>query len=83
MENGKPRNLLPLKQACTKGHFGITKAYELINEGKIDAFKMQGRVMIDADSIERYHLSLPKIEPGSLAKRVRPLRRAARSSDHA
>jgi hypothetical protein len=76
MENGKPRNLIPLKEACAKGQFGMTKAYELINEGKIDAFKMEGRVMIDAGSIERYHLSLPKIEPGSLAKRVRPPRRA-------
>jgi Helix-turn-helix domain len=63
MENVKPRNLIPLKGACAKGHFGQTTAYKLINAGKIDAFKMQGRVMIDANSIERYHLSLPKIEP--------------------
>jgi hypothetical protein len=72
MENGKPRNLIPLKEACAKGQFGQTTAYKLINAGKIDAFKMEGRVMIDADSIERYHLSLPKIEP-----------KGARSSDHA
>ncbi|MDA9405562.1 helix-turn-helix domain-containing protein [Bradyrhizobium sp. CCBAU 45384] len=57
------RNLIPLKQACQKGHFGRTKAYELIGAGKIIAYKDGGRIMIDADSIDDYHATLPKVEP--------------------
>jgi hypothetical protein len=94
MENGKRRNLIPLKQACAKGHFGPTTAYNLINAGKIEAFKMAGRTMIDADSIERYHANLPKIEPSEApvrAARVKAARenaeaaraKAKQSSDHA
>jgi hypothetical protein len=52
-----------MKTALTKGHFGRTKAYELIAEGKITAYKMDGKVMIDEASIVRYHASLPRIEP--------------------
>jgi hypothetical protein len=35
----------------------------LINEGKIIAYKMEGQTMIDADSFDAYHMSLPRIEP--------------------
>ena len=47
-----------------KGGIGRTKAYRLINEGKIIAYKMEGQTMVDADSIDAYHMSLPRIEPG-------------------
>jgi hypothetical protein len=60
------RNLIPLKKALERGGFGRTKAYRLINEGKIVAYKMEGQTMIDADSIETYHMTLPRIEPGSV-----------------
>jgi hypothetical protein len=69
---GVKRNLIPFKEALARGHFKSTTAYKLINAGKIEAFKMEGRTMIDADSIQRYHATLPKIEP-----------KGARSSDHA
>ena len=57
------RNLIPLKKALEKGHFRRTKAYELIATGKIIAYRMEGRIMVDADSIDDYHASLPRIEP--------------------
>jgi hypothetical protein len=56
----RPRLAL-LKVACQYGGFGRVKAYELIHEGKIDAYKMDHRTMIDLDSIDRYHDSLPKL----------------------
>ncbi|OKO77873.1 hypothetical protein AC630_20325 [Bradyrhizobium sp. AS23.2] len=57
------RNLIPLKKALDRGGFGRTKAYELIKKGKIIAYKMGGQTMVDADSIDAYHLTLPRIEP--------------------
>ena len=72
------RNLIPLKKALVKGGFGKTKAYELIDQEKIIAFKMEGKTMIDADSIEAYHQSLPRIQPGggkpTPRRRTRPRR---------
>lgn len=63
------RNLIPMKSALKKGGFGRTKAYELINEGKIIAYKMGHQTMVDADSIDTYHASLPRIEPGTVTRR--------------
>ncbi|SFN89522.1 hypothetical protein SAMN05216573_1258 [Bradyrhizobium sp. Rc3b] len=57
------RTLIPLKKALERGGFGRTKAYELIKKGKIIAYKMEGQTMVDAASIEAYHMSLPRIEP--------------------
>ena len=51
-EHHQKRNLIPLKKALEKGGFGRTKAYRLINEGKIVAYRMKGQTMVDADSIE-------------------------------
>ena len=57
------RNLIPMKAALVKGGFKRTKAYELIDAGKIDAYKMGHQTMIDANSIDAYHASLPRIPP--------------------
>ena len=65
-EHHQKRNLIPLKKALEKGGFGRTKAYRLINEGKIVAYRMEGQTMVDADSIEAYHSTLPRIEPGGV-----------------
>ncbi|MDA9497687.1 hypothetical protein XI05_09310 [Bradyrhizobium sp. CCBAU 11357] len=59
------RNLVPLKKALERGGFGRTKAYELIKNGRILAYKMGGQTMVDADSIDAYHRSLPRIEPST------------------
>jgi hypothetical protein len=59
------RNLIPMKAALERGHFKRTKAYKLIDAGAILAYKMGHKTMIDADSIDAYHASLPPIEPGS------------------
>ena len=65
-EHHERRRLIPLKVALQKGGFGRTKAYRLINEGKIVAYRMEGQTMVDADSIETYHGTLPRIEPGGV-----------------
>ena len=63
-EHRQKRNLIPLKKALAKGGFGKTKAYELIDQEKIIAYRMGGRTMVDADSIDEYHLTLSRILPG-------------------
>ncbi|QHO78061.1 hypothetical protein ACH79_41300 [Bradyrhizobium sp. CCBAU 051011] len=62
-EPRQKRNLIPLKKALERGGFGRTKAYELIRKGKIIAYKMEGQTMVDADSIDAYHMTLPRIQP--------------------
>ena len=64
-DSQQKRNLIPLKKALERGGFGRTKAYKLIKKGKIIAYKMEGRTMVDADSIDAYHMSLPRIEPST------------------
>jgi Helix-turn-helix domain len=59
---GRPRLLL-FKEACRYGGFGKSKAYALIREGKIAAFKMDKRTMIDVASIDAFHASLPPANP--------------------
>jgi hypothetical protein len=41
---------------------GRTKAYELIAHERIRAYKMEGKTMIDLDSVDEYHTSLPRVE---------------------
>jgi hypothetical protein len=52
---GPGRSYSALKAALEKGGFRRTKAYRLINLGKIEAYQMEGQTMVDADSIDRYH----------------------------
>jgi excisionase family DNA binding protein len=61
------RNLITMKVACERGGFKRTKAYELIADGKIIAYKMGHQTMVDVDSIDAYHASLPRIQPGNAA----------------
>jgi excisionase family DNA binding protein len=57
------RRLGSFKEGCALGKFGRTKAYELIEAGKIDAYKDGSRTKIDLNSVDRYQESLPKISP--------------------
>jgi excisionase family DNA binding protein len=59
---GKRRRLVEFKDGCRYGKFGKTKAYELIAQQRIRAHKMGGKTMIDLDSVDEYHASLPRVE---------------------
>lgn len=61
------RRLAPVREACRYGNFGHTKCYEFINEGAIIAVKRGRQTLIDLDSIDAYHASLPRIEPKASA----------------
>lgn len=61
-DNSKQRRLVEFKDGCRYGKFGKTKAYELIAEQRIRAYKMGGKTMIDLDSVDEYHASLPRVE---------------------
>ena len=58
-DNNKRRRLVEFKDGCRYGKFGKTKAYELIAHESIRAYKMGGKTMIDLDSVDEYHASLP------------------------
>jgi excisionase family DNA binding protein len=58
----KRRRLVEFKDGCRYGKFGKTKAYELIAQEQIRAYKMGGKTLIDLDSIDEYHASLPRVE---------------------
>jgi len=64
VDNGenKLRRLVEFKDGCRYGKFGRTKAYELIAQQRIRAYKMGGKTLIDLDSIDEYHASLPRVE---------------------
>jgi excisionase family DNA binding protein len=53
---------LSSRTVCRYGKFGRTKAYELIAHERIRAYKMGGKTMIDLDSVDEYHTSLPRVE---------------------
>src|ERR1700759_5149224 len=61
-DNKKQRRLVGFKDGCRYGKFGKTKAYELIAQERIMAYKMGGKTLIDLDSIDEYHASLPRVE---------------------
>lgn len=61
-DHNKQRRLVEFKNGCRYGKFGKTKAYELIARQRIRAYKMGGKTMIDLDSVDEYHASLPKVE---------------------
>jgi excisionase family DNA binding protein len=61
-DNRRKRRLVEFKEGCRYGKFGKTKAYELIAQHRIRAYKMGGKTMIDLDSVDEYHGSLPRVE---------------------
>jgi excisionase family DNA binding protein len=56
------RNLISFKTAVARLGCGRTKAYRLIREKKLIAYKDGPRTMVDADSVTAYQASLPKLE---------------------
>lgn len=58
----KQRRLVVFKDGCRYGKFGKTKAYELIAQERIKAYKLGGKTMIDLDSVDEFHASLPRVE---------------------
>jgi excisionase family DNA binding protein len=61
-DSNKRRRLVEFKDGCRYGKFGKTKAYELIAHERIRAYKMGGKTLIDLDSVDEYHASLPRLE---------------------
>jgi excisionase family DNA binding protein len=62
IDNSRQRRLVEFKDGCRYGKFGKTKAYELIAEERIRAYKMGGKTMIDLDSVDEYYASLPRVQ---------------------
>ena len=62
------RRLVEFKSGCRYGRFGGTKAYELIAAGKIKAYKLGHKTMLDLNTIDDYHKSLKEV---TLRRKVR------------
>jgi excisionase family DNA binding protein len=60
-DSSKRRRLVDFKDGFRYGKFGKTKAYELIAHERIRAYKMGGKTLIDLDSVDEYHASLPRV----------------------
>ena len=56
-----PRRLERFKAACSYARCGSTKLYELIEAGQVIAFKNGRLTLVDLDSIDRHHRSLPRL----------------------
>ena len=56
------RNFISVKVAVERIGCGHTHFYKLLGECKIVAYKMGGRTMVDADSVELFVASLPRFE---------------------
>ncbi len=67
----KPLRLASVRDACDYAKCGQTKLYELLSEGKIEARRMFGKTMIDLDSVDAWHHSLPKIDPSAFTSKKR------------
>ena len=77
MSDVKRRNLISLKTAGERGLFKRTKCYELINAGKIIAYKRGHTTLIDADSLDAYLASLPQYEPKLIEPKPKSTRTVA------
>ena len=63
--------LVTMKEACRYGRFGIDKLYELIAQEKVRAHKDGHRNLVDLNSIDEYHRTLPRVVVKSRATRRR------------
>jgi hypothetical protein len=57
-----------IKQTMAAVPCGLTKVYELIAEGRLEAAKLDGRTLIKTASIKRLHGTLPKLETPTLVR---------------
>jgi excisionase family DNA binding protein len=56
------RRLVEVKEACRYAHIrSRTRIYQLIRDKKIKAYKDGNRTMVDLNSLDQYHNSLPEI----------------------
>jgi hypothetical protein len=54
-----PRRLIARKHGFKKLNVGCTKGHALINAGRIKAYKLDGKTLLDEDSIDEFLASLP------------------------
>ena len=63
--------LVTIKEACRYGRFGRDKLYQLIAEQKINAYKDGHITLVDLNSIDAYHRTLPRVISADRAERRR------------
>lgn len=75
-----PRRLAPaIATIRARCGVGKSKAYEILNSGKIDAYQLDGGTLVDLDSLDAYLDQLSRYRPGgSLRGQDGNLRRSKR-----
>jgi excisionase family DNA binding protein len=63
--------LLTFKEALRYGRWGKDKLYELIAAGKVIAYKDGHAVLVDANTIDDYQRTLPRLTVRARVKRRR------------
>lgn len=66
--------MLRFHRACERFDIGRTKLRDLINEGLIDAYKLDGMTYVNVASARAYFASLPRYQAG---RKVADNKRAA------
>ena len=56
------RRVANVEEACIYGRFSRATLYRLIEQKKIKAYKFARRALVDLDSIDEWHQSLPELQ---------------------
>lgn len=57
------RRLASPKEACAYAKICRTKLYQLVGDGRIRAFKLDRKTMVDLNSVDELLSTLPRVEP--------------------
>ncbi len=52
--------LIPVREAFDRLHVGVTRGYQLIGEGRIEAVKLGNRTMVPLHSLSAFIATLPR-----------------------
>jgi hypothetical protein len=55
------RRLAPFSEAMKYIGVGRTRCHQLINSGQVTAVKLGAKTLVDLDSVDRFHSTLPRI----------------------
>lgn len=64
------RRLVPIKEACEYARISRSKLYLKMAANVIKAYKRDGKTMVDLNTIDDMHDTLPEFVPGGRKRRV-------------
>lgn len=58
------RRLASVREACAYLKIGRTKMLQMIHDGRIDALRFDGKLLIDLDKVDEFINALPSVRGG-------------------